>query len=333
MSFGSFIYRQSLASLTDKRLPARLRAGGFRLLRKAMLRFTDPACRMDIRGKILWLPLSHQLPFYVSPDANYDKLLGRVSDFIRTAEGQVCGIDVGANIGDTITACANGDKDRFLAIEPNPVFFEYLKKNLARLPASRLLQAVCTSEDRTTTYNISTVHGTAQFAESTTQGLALETKCLDTILEQFTEFKKCNFVKIDTDGYDFEVIRGARKMIAAARPAVLFECDVFGNANYFEDTLQALRFFGETGYRHALVYDHTGFLFSQISLNNTLDFPQALFYQLTSQRCYFDILVMRDAGEFLRQELDYFINSTANAERRQAAEKAAKKILERLAHT
>lgn len=331
MSFGSFIYRQSLASLADKTWSVRLRAGCFRLLRKAVLRVADPTCRMDIRGRPLWMPLSHQLPFYVGPGDNYDKLLGRISDFIRATEGSVRGIDVGANIGDTITACANGDQDRFLAIEPNPVFFEHLKKNLARLPASRLLQAVCTSADRTTTYNISTVRGTAQFEESSAHGTALETKCLDTILEHFAEFKKCNFVKVDTDGYDFEVIRGARKMIASARPAVLFECDVFGNPNYFEDTLQALRFFGETGYRHALVYDHTGFLFSQISLSNTLDFPQALFYQLTSQRCYFDILVLRDAGEFLRQELDYFTNSTANPERRQAAAQAAKKILEQLA--
>ena len=332
MSVASFIYQQSLSASNDGRLPARLRAGCFRLLRKTILRFADPACQMDIRGNLLWMPLSHQLPFYAGPGSNYDKILQRISNFIRTAEGQICGIDVGANIGDTIRACAKGsNQDRFLGVEPNPVYFEYLKRNVAHLPGTRLLQAVCTSTDQTTTYRISSVRGTAQFEASDSQdGLAIETKCLDSILEQCAEFKACNFFKIDTDGFDFEVLRGAKGLIATAKPAVFFECDVFGNPNYLEDTLQALRFFADTGYKHALVYDNLGYPFSQIKLSNPADFPQSLFYQLASRRCYFDILVMRDAREFLKQEFDYFINATANKECRTAAEQAAKLILEKL---
>ena len=332
MGLGSFIYRQCLSSPKDVSLLTKLRTGCFRRLRKAILRFTDPACRMDIRGNLLWMPLSHDLPLCVSSGANYDKILQRVSDFIRTTEGRICGIDVGANIGDTIRACANGSsKDRFLGVEPNPAYFEFLKKNVAHLPGSRLLQAVCTSTDQTTTYRISSVRGTAQFeASESRDGLALETKCLDSIVEQFAEFKACNFFKIDTDGYDFEVLRGARGMIAAAKPAVFFECDVFGNPDYLADTQQALRFFADTGYKHALVYDYLGYPFSQIKLGRTSDFPQAIFYQMASRHCYFDILVMRDAREFLKQEFDYFINATASKECRTAAEQAAKSILEKL---
>ena len=332
MSVASFIYQQSLSAPNDGRLPARLRAGCFRLLRKTILRFADPACQMDIRGNLLWMPFSHQLPFYAGPESNYDKILQRVSNFIRAAEGRVCGIDVGANIGDTIRACVNGSsKDRFLGVEPNPAYFEFLKKNVAHLPGSRLLQAVCTSTDQTTTYRISSVRGTAQFeASESRDGLALETKCLDSIVEQFAEFKACNFFKIDTDGYDFEVMRGARGLIATAKPAVFFECDVFGNANYLADIQQALRFFADTGYKHALVYDNFGYLFSQIQLSSPSDFPQALFYQMASRHCYFDILVMRDAREFLKQEFGYFINLTANQECRTAAEQAAKSILGKL---
>lgn len=331
MSLGSFIYRQSLPPLPEGRLPAKLRAWCFRVLRKALLRFTDPDCRMDIRGNLLWMPFSHQLPFYAFPGSNYDAILQRISAFIRTSEGRVCGIDVGANIGDTIRACDNGNsQDRFLGVEPNPKFFAYLKKNVAHLPGARLLQAVCTATDQTATYRISTVRGTAQFeASDSPEGLAIETKCLDSILEQFPEFKQCNFFKIDTDGYDFEVMRGAKRLLADAKPAVFFECDVFGNPNYLGDTQQALQFFADTGYKHALVYDNFGCLFAQLKLGSIGDFPQALFYQAASRRCYFDILVMRDAREFLKQELDYFIRSTANKERRMAAEQSAKSILER----
>jgi FkbM family methyltransferase len=285
---------------------------------------------MDIRGRFLWMPLSHDLPFCAKPDGNYDKLLRRISDFIRGTEGRLCGIDVGANIGDTIVACANDNKDRFLALEPDPVFFQYLKKNLADLPQCRLLQMVCDSEDRATAYRISSVGGTARFKKTTAGGPAIHTKRVDTILGQFPEFQQCNFLKIDADGYDFEVIRGAQGMIATAQPTVLFECDVFGNPNFVADTFETLRFFSKTGYRHALVYDHLGFLFAHHELDKIEDFSQALFFQTTSQHCYFDILVMRDAGKFLRQELDYFVHSTPDPERRSAAGQAAKIILAQL---
>lgn len=331
MNIGSFIHQQCLASQNDKQLFTRLRVRCFRLLRKVILRFADPACQMDIRGNVLWMPLSHQLPLYACPGSNYDKILQRVADFIRTSEGHVCGIDVGANIGDTIRACANGSsQDRFLGIEPNPVFFEFLKKNVAHLPGAQLLQTVCTSADQTANYRIASSQGTAQFKTSNSaEGLAIETKCLDSILEQYVAFKQCNFFKIDTDGYDFEVMRGAKNLISTAKPTVFFECDVFGNPNYFEDTLKALRAFADAGYKHALVYDHLGYLFTQLKLGSAENFPQALFYQVASRRCYFDILVMRDASEFLRQEFDYFINATSNKECRTAAEQAAKQILEK----
>lgn len=332
MSVVSFIYRQCLVPSEGGNLVTKLRAGCFRFLRKVVLKCADPACQMDIRGNLLWMPFSHQLPFYVGPGSNYDKILRRISDFIRASEGRVCGIDVGANIGDTIRACARDNpEDRFLGVEPNPVYFEYLKRNVAQLTGTRILQTVCTATDQQATYQISSVRGTAQFAASASaEGLAIETKCLDSIVEQFPEFKQCNFFKIDTDGYDFEVMRGAKGLLETAKPAVFFECDVFGNPNYVANTLKSLQFFASTGYKHALVYDNFGYLFAQLKLGNAGDFPQALFYQMASRRCYFDILVMRDAREFLKQEFDFFINSTPDKECRLAAEQSAKLILEKL---
>lgn len=52
-------------------------------------------------------------------------------------------IDIGANIGDTIAACFAEPTDRFLAIEPDPHFLHYLRKNCATIENCTALEVLC----------------------------------------------------------------------------------------------------------------------------------------------------------------------------------------------
>jgi len=327
MNILSFVYRQSTIPRSSNNLFIFFYSKGFDLMRRAILKIADPACTMDIRGRALRMPFSHQLPLYARMDSEYDKVLRRLSDFIRASQGRVCGIDVGANIGDTLLACASDREDMFLAIEPNPVFFKYLEVNARQIPNVCLRRNVCGSEDRKVAYQISTTRGTARFEESTLPGAEMETRRLDTLLKELPEFNTCNFLKIDTDGHDFEVMRGARELISSTRPIVIFECDLFDNPNYVTDAIEALRFFAATGYQDALIYDNAGFLFGRLDLCNSLSFTQDLFYQLTSRKLYFDVLVMPDAELFYQRELKYFIGLLPQGHSHSAAEAAAQKIM------
>ncbi len=156
-------------------------------------------------GRQLWMPFSHDRPAHLCAPGYYDQLMGRVADFVRLRKGRICGIDVGANIGDTIAACRVRNEDQSLAIQPSPVFFEYLNRNLVDFSTVRQLKVGCAASD-----------------SSPREGSGMEIKRVDTLVEQFPEFRDRNFLKIDTDGYDFEVLRGARELIARAQPVVLF---------------------------------------------------------------------------------------------------------------
>jgi FkbM family methyltransferase len=313
MSILSFIYQQSLLPKTEAGFGAKLRAKSFRLARKLILRVGDPACQMTIWGQPMWMPFSHERPGNLSGPGHYDALVGRVASFIQARRGKLCGIDVGANIGDTIAACRTRDGDKFLAVEPNPVFFKYLKRNLEGLPNVQLVQAACADTD----------------TNPPPGGTGVGIHRLDTIVRQFTEFEECNFLKIDTDGHDFEVLRGARELISRTLPAVLFECQVWRNPRYVEDVLETLRFFAGNGYRFALVYDNIGYLHGPADLRDTSWVAQALFYEITCGRCYYDFLLMQDAENFLQKELEFFLPLVPNAENRLAAERAVQLIAAR----
>src|SRR5574341_805534 len=139
MDLPTFTYRQFLKSTGAM---ARCCIYVRNLLIRSM---NDPECSMDIHGRTLKLPLSHALPYYLKSFPYYDRLPGRLSDFIHRNYGFLKCIDVGANIGDTIAAFYKDQNDKFLAIEPNPKFYKYLQKNFGEKENIKILDFFCSS--------------------------------------------------------------------------------------------------------------------------------------------------------------------------------------------
>jgi FkbM family methyltransferase len=270
----------------------------------------DPTCSMPIHGRRLKFPLSHSLPDYLKQFRFYDRLPHRISDYIHQREGHLNCIDVGANIGDTIAAFCKKDTDTFLAIEPNPKFHKLLGENWDWNKNVTVISDICSSGSSEDTFIIQEKNGTASIFQANS-GIKMRRRSLDEIVNDHPFAANANVLKIDTDGHDFEVLAGAEGLISRNHPIVLFECDVFNNANYAEDCLSTLRIFERSGYRYFLLYDNFGSLMGRYSFSNLSPFRSLLFYQLTSSFYYFDILVMNDEDmfHFYQAEIDYFTNS------------------------
>ncbi|WP_428390130.1 FkbM family methyltransferase [Mucisphaera sp.] len=274
----------------------------------------DPACILSVHGKELSMPMSHQLPQYIAWAPNYDRLPGRVSHYLHQYRDYIRCIDVGANIGDTIAALMKSDRDTFLAIEPNPIFAKYLAMNWQSNPNVIISNSMCSAISRQSKVDINTQGGTAQIYLSN-DGRPARSQTLDDMINRVPYNEQIHLVKIDTDGFDFEVIYGAEKLLEEHKPVVLFECDACGNENYVDDCLRALVIFNKYGYNQCLVYDNTGYLMGKYSLSDLCCFRNLLFYQLTSKFRYYDILVMQDddIAPFYKDELRYFTQTMADA--------------------
>lgn len=269
--------------------------------------FRDPGCVMSVHGRELAMPLSHALPLYLAAHPNYDSLPARLSEYLTGRDEDLIGIDIGANIGDTIAAMFRANT-RFLAIEPSQKYQDYLRNNWGKDTRVTILDAVCSSASATTNLRLVEKSGTASL-EFSGHADAITAHTLDDIVDSFPLYACPRVIKIDTDGHDFEVISGARKVIERMRPVVLFECDAFGNAEYVEDCLATLDYFESVGYRSFLLYDNLGYLMGRHCLADLSHFKDLLLYQLTSNLRYFDILIMEedDIGAFQASERSYFI--------------------------
>ncbi|UCF62695.1 MAG: FkbM family methyltransferase [bacterium] len=294
------------------------------MARSILVKLGDPSCKMKIRGRSIYLPISHPLAFNVSQHPHYDGVIERVSEFIRSREGRLIYIDVGANIGDTILFSNPQENDRVLGIDADDIYLDYLKKNVGHLRGVTLIQTICSSKDGQINGSLHRNQGTARIVENIQNHIRAQS--LDTILTNNSDFKSVNFLKVDTDGYDFEVLKGAKKTILRNKPAVLFECEPNENPDYVKEMQNILKFFHENGYRSALLYDNFGYLYGRLELDDVFKFKNALFYQLTRVYYYYDILLMPEEQlqAFYSSEINFFVNQIKSDSDRLAAQQAVR---------
>ena len=159
-------------------------------------------------------------------------------------------IDVGANIGFfTILFAGWLDAGRVLALEPEPRNFRQLEEIVAargladRVVARRAAAANFAGEGRLALSAAS--HADHRLADS---GIPVDVDTLDNIWRGY-DCPRVSLIKIDVQGAEREVLAGAKKLIAACRPALYVEIDTTGNGNADGHARNLLAALGGISYR------------------------------------------------------------------------------------
>lgn len=148
-------------------------------------------------------------------------------------------IDIGANVGhlSVAMALAAGKEGMTLSFDPNPHVFKILEVN-ARLNPQKTnihpFNVAITEQEDTFFYRSSEAsfnNGGISMDESERHGrFALPEKVQGVVLEhllreQFADWmSKLSFIKIDTEGYDKEIIKSIRGLLEQYKPVVISEC-------------------------------------------------------------------------------------------------------------
>ncbi|MCO6461704.1 MAG: FkbM family methyltransferase [Saprospiraceae bacterium] len=148
-------------------------------------------------------------------------------------------IDIGGNVGHmTIPmALAVGKEGKIVTFDPNPYVFDILKKNSAINPQSTNIDPypyAITDHPGEFFYNSSEASfnngGISEQEKSRHGKYSLGHKVQGIELESFLDEKysnrldKLKLIKIDTEGYDKEIIRSILPIIRKYRPTIITEC-------------------------------------------------------------------------------------------------------------
>jgi FkbM family methyltransferase len=242
------------------------------------------------------LKREHMLPDYQSKHKLYDRFLPILCKHLDDLDRWV--IDVGANVGDTAVAVGQACRNPILCIEGYEEYFTLLKCNINTSFANRGRPVIC----------VNAIAGSGRFSgflkgDGTSAGLVQGPDQRAVSLDKLARdagvpAAAVALIKVDTDGYDGDVILSAPDILAGSNPVIFWE-------NYFSsmEQMQELETFyhrlRDFNYHHVWVFDNFGNLMLQeCSFSNLVDLNHYVasqeFHNCTRTIYYTDILA---AGE------------------------------------
>lgn len=268
---------------------------------------------VKIGKNLLHVPAGHPMPRYRVQWGCFDRPLQWLASALDSLDRLPCAIDVGANIGDSLAQICHQRNLPVLCIEPATEYLGALEANIERIGSGAAVRALI-ADGELSERKLVTGAGTARLVEDHSGNGGTSTVPLEALLDEWPAFQKATLVKIDTDGFDLDVIRSGWPWIIKAKPALFFEFDMtFGRAT-INDGRSMLEQLVAIGYRYFLLFDNFGHLVYDLDLHAD-SFDTALRYlrsNITHGKVayYFDIAALPDDGGALRQAVLAEVDAT-----------------------
>ncbi|HEX2230905.1 MAG TPA: FkbM family methyltransferase [Nitrososphaeraceae archaeon] len=159
-------------------------------------------------------------------------------------------IDIGAHIGRyTITSSKQvGSTGKVVAIEADPDNFQLLKRNIALNNLTNVLPlhyAVFSTRTRMKLYeqSASAKYNSIMLTRARTMNyVEVNADTLDSILEQ-NRINQVNWIKIDVEGAEFEVLKGSTKTLSSNDISLLVEIHNIDDPNHYDNILDFLKYY------------------------------------------------------------------------------------------
>lgn len=157
-------------------------------------------------------------------------------------------LDIGANIGyfSLLVSKVVGDEGRIIAFEPNPITIGRLKKNInLNLCGNIELMEVALSNEEGEVQLFCPQDETHGFTSMRNQGwqqaeiYKVKTKLLDDLLP--INISSIDLIKIDVEGAELLVFKGAKSTITKFRPKIILELNENAAKNFGYDILEVVR--------------------------------------------------------------------------------------------
>src|SRR3990172_4293664 len=149
-----------------------------------------------------------------------------IKDFLIKNVSNGVFVDIGANGGMHTIPSARKMKGKVIAIEPEPKNFEILKKNIGlnKLKNVIALNKGCFSKKGKLTFYLDDGIGGHSFVNKNIghKHIKINVDTLDNILKKLN-IGQVDLIKVDVEGAEINVFRGAKKTLKRHHPKIVFE--------------------------------------------------------------------------------------------------------------
>ena len=209
-----------------------------------------------LHGYNAWLNPGNMYPFVLQELRHFNApLVELVNQTYHMKGSKVIFVDVGSAIGDTVLLLKQrcpSMVERYLCIEGDPEFCRLLAHNVSAFNDVDIIRAVLARQMMSIRSLVKHHRGTAASLGAT----MIAAQDLDSV----EELKRVpiDIVKTDVDGFDGEVLWGAKRLLKAYQPSVIFEWHPKLTIATGHHPLAAFDALGDCGYRRFLWFSNIG---------------------------------------------------------------------------
>jgi FkbM family methyltransferase len=226
---------------------------------------------------------------------DYGAQLSRLTALLSKYYNNLEVIDIGANLGDSVSLVKTGADVPVIAIEGDSLLIDLFNTNTEQFENVSLVTTFLSDSAGTLNCTFSKVGHNLTIVPSEKSKDTRETNFsdIDTLYKTAIINDNCKLLKVDTEGFDLKIIKGGDKFLAVVNPVIIFE---FNRENLMNTETDPFSFFPwllSKGYNNILFYESDGrFMFSS-TLSN-LAFMKQLFDYVDGKAAkiyYMDIVV------------------------------------------
>lgn len=249
--------------------------------------------------------------YKIYPDLNAQ--LGRLAAVIYKKYPGMTVIDVGANVGDTIAVLKSAVEVPVIGIEGDDTSYNYLQKNTEQFKNVKIIKTFLGEKSENTKVSMEKTGWNNTIIPDAAGTEQISFKSLDDVIsETGLDNAEIKLLKVDVEGFDTIVLRGATAIIDKYKPVLFFEYNRDNMKAINEEGLPTVLSFGKYGYNKIAFFDHKGTLILATEMKNTEEITYLHEYISSPKNLmgYYDICIFHEAdtnvaADFLQQEKRY----------------------------
>lgn len=252
------------------------------------------------------MPAINPLIYTYETQQDFASEIGRITASIVKKYPGMQVVDVGANVGDTIAIIKGVGNIPIISIEGDRFSFSYLEKNSRQFQDVYLVNQFLGEKTEKLSVSFSKAGWNTTIVPGGASGTVIELKTLDEVITGgFPSFNNIKLLKIDTEGFDTIILRGAFNVLRRSKPILYLEYNRDNMRAIQEEGLSTILGLQELGYHKILFFDDRGryILSTDLSnrtlieqLHNYADGRQGLIY-------YYNLCIIPAGDEDIEQEI------------------------------
>lgn len=265
----------------------------YNLLRKIKRRLLSNPPKVEIvsikvAGKEVRIHNNNRLVQVYAQFPEFGQELGRLAQAIEAVYGRVYMLDIGANVGDTALLMRASCQSTIVCIEGDAIVYELLQQNTAQDKAMSTYCCFLGESNSNMQAQLSQVGTNLTIVPSAEGGSSIAIQTLDSFVQQHLQQQNIKLIKIDAEGYDFKILRGAATVLQQYKPVIYAEYNRTNTDVLGINVIDEWRYLSSLGYAYAMFYDPYGRFMLSCALANEETLEELNRYIARGAFQYFD---------------------------------------------